>query len=162
MKKNEIKQPSYPTFNEYQRKQILNIATAVGVGFTTVAFPFSLNSAEEAPVEKKTDNKTEAEQTKDQIILFIAKLGHKDFKERDNATKTLITIAKQLEKNKQTVLSVFLKKELEKCTESKDPEVKKRANLIIAAITQKSVKSPPKMMGVPPRPAGGMPAPRPE
>ena len=150
MNKSDEKKPSYPTFSEYRRKEFLNIATAVGIGVSAAALPLSAICDEKPAAESKTDKKTEAKKVKAQIILLAANLGHEDFKEREKATQLLVTMGKKFQKDKNSAMTDLLKSELEKSNKSKDPEVKKRAKMILLALTPKPPKRPdlPRMLGI--------------
>lgn len=159
-KKEQTEIPEYPTLNEFKSKKFLNIATAVGIGVSAVSLPFSVMGSEKAPAEEKTDKATESKIQKDQIILLAANLGHKDFKERDKATQSLIAIGEQLNKTKNKELTAVLKGELTKCQKSKDPEMKERAKKILLAIATKPVQRDHPRIGGKIRAAGGMRAPK--
>jgi len=132
----------YPTLNELRNRNFLNIATALGIGVTAVTVPFSVQAKDETITESTTDKETESERQKEKIILLVANLGHDDFKERDKATQFLITIGKKNKNDNNSELIAFLDSELEKCKESRDPEVKERAKKILLAITPPPPKTP--------------------
>lgn len=149
MNKSDIDKPSYPTFSEYRRKEFLNIVTAVGIGVSAAALPLSAICKDKPASESKTDKTTESTKVQGQIILLAANLGHKDFKEREKATQLLVTMGKKFQKEKKVDLTQILKSELEKSNKSKDPEVKRRAKMILLALTPKPPKRPniPRRMG---------------
>lgn len=144
-----MKKPGYPTTREFRGKKFLNIATALGIGVTAGTLPFNVNCAEKAPAESKVEKSTESKKVKDQIILLAANLGHDDFKTREESTKTLISMGKKFSTEKNSEMTKFLNSELVKYSKSKDPEVKKRAKMIMIAVTPKIPKrnNPPIMLG---------------
>lgn len=145
----------YPTLNEFKSKKFLNIATAVGIGVSAAAISIELDAEEEKTNESEKAENPE-KKMKDNIILLVAKLGNDDFKERDKATKELISLGKKFKKEKKSKMTVFLKAELTKCHKSKNPEVKMRAKKILLALApappSRSGDNPPRMMGLPPPP----------
>lgn len=152
--------PKYPTWSEFSSKKFLNIATALGIGVTASALPLSV-TAKDKPVAESKKSEDVNKKVKDQIVLLATNLGHKDFNERNKATTLLISMGNKYNKEKNLTMTKFLKTELDKSSNSKDPEVKKRSKMILLAITPKPVKRPdhPVLRGKI-RAAGGMRAPR--
>lgn len=139
------KYPEYPTLNEYKSNKIINVAAAIGIGVSAVAVSLDLEAGEKKPAKTKKVEKSKQNNVKDKIILLAANLGHKDFKVREKATHTLITLGKECVKKKDKKMSELLKSELEKVKSSKDPEVKQRVKKILLALTP----PPPRIPDVP-------------
>ena len=134
--------PQYPSLNEYRKRKFLHIATAVGIGVSAAAVSIELDAEENKVSESKATEDNNQKKINEQIILLAANLGHKDFKEREKATASLISMGKKFVKDKKTELIDFMKAELAKGKKSKDPEVKERAKSILLAITPPPPKIP--------------------
>lgn len=127
------KNSSYPTFDEYRRRQFLHVAAAVGIGVSTATLSVELDAKDKKVKNSKTE-KSGKKEVKEQIILLAMNLAHKDFKEREKATVSLIKIGKECVKKKDTKIVEFIRTEMEKKKKSKDPEVKQRAKKILIAM----------------------------
>lgn len=128
------KKPNYPTLGEFKSKKFMNIATAVGIGVSATVISLDLNAEEKKVVEKKEPVKDKAKVIKDKIILLAVNLGHKDFKEREQATISLIKLGQECIKKKDSKMTEFIKTEVKKQSKSKDPEVKERSKKILLAL----------------------------
>lgn len=99
---------------------------------------FTLANAEEKkPFESKVTGNYDDEAIKDKIMLLAESLGNDYYIKREEATEELISLRQKFKKENQKALTEFLESELKKRMESKDPEVKERAKIILLPITPK-------------------------
>ena len=130
-----VKSPAYPTINEFRSKKFLKIATALGISASTIAVPPNIKAEEKKAPNTQKESNIDNQKLKEQITLLAANLGHAEGQKRESATKSMITLGKKFEKNKNCNMTAFIKAILEKCKKDSDPEIKERAKLILIAIT---------------------------
>jgi hypothetical protein len=139
---------SYPSMNRYNETyRRLAVVVAATAAMGGMAMCSSLSAEEAAKEQPKAEQPTDQASVKKTVLELVAKLGSQDYNERTAATAKLIEIGKtektDVNKNKLYPFKEIVLDEMKKITDSKDPEVKERAKLVVRTLETATVKEKP-------------------